>query len=388
MRRTLWLLGSRLPTPVRRLVKSIPGSAWLRGLAAGNPKGPVPRSGDPRPVVYLPTWAQWDVMRQRPQFLLEAFATAGHPVYFVDPRESTERSADGVTIVPSLASVPGEHVILYIHFAPLRELIDRFTDAVVVYDILDDLTIYEADEIGLPTERTVAHHHPFLVERADEMIVSNPVLLHRHGNERGGVLLVENGVDSTRFATAQSRPVDLAEMSQPVIGYRGAVGDWFDFELLEAVAERKTGWRFVVVGPIYDRVADQASRLSQLANVDFLGERRSDEMPAYAQAFDVEAIWFVVNDMTSGVTPLKMFEALAAGTPVVGTPLPSCVEESTVRTAADPAAFRAALEGALSDASDPSWLTGAARAAADADWDNRIRPLLDRLDEKNQRLVP
>lgn len=377
-----------MPRSLRHFVKAIPGSGRLRRLAAGKPGGPIPTSGTPRPVVYLPTWAQWDVMRQRPQFLLEAFASAGHPVYFVDPRESRERVADGVTIVPSVASVPGEHVILYIHFAPLRETIDRFTDAVVVYDILDDLTIYEADEIGLPNERTVAHHHPFLVERADQMIVSNPILLVRHEDESDGVLLIENGVDSTRFAAAQPRPDDLADTGQPIIGYRGAVGDWFDFDLLEAVAERKAGWRFIVVGPIYDRVADRAERLSHLPNVDFLGERQSNEMPAYAQVFDVEAIWFVVDDMTSGVTPLKMFEALAAGTPVVSTPLPSCIAEPTIRTAADPAGFRAALQGALNDANDEQWLSRAARVAADADWGNRIGPLLDRIDEKNQRLVP
>jgi glycosyltransferase involved in cell wall biosynthesis len=326
-------------------------------------------------------------MRQRPQFLLEAFASAGHPVYFVDPRERVERTVDGVTIVPSVASVPGEHVILYIHFAPLRELVDRFADAVVIYDVLDDLTIYEADEVGLPVERTVAHHHPFLVERADQMIVSNPILLSRHGDDRDGVLLVENGVDSARFAAPQPRPADLVEMDGPLVGYRGAVGEWFDFDLLEAVAEQEPGWRFVVVGPIYDRVAERADRLSRLGNVEFMGERPSGHMPAYAQAFDVEAIWFVVDEMTAGVTPLKMYEALAAGTPVVATPLPSCAAEPTIRTAKDPEAFRQALHDALNDAGDTTWLARAAGTAADADWSNRIRPLLDRLDEENQRVV-
>ncbi len=381
-------VAGRMPRPVRRLAKMLPGSETLRRLAAGKPGGQAPASGTLRPVVYLPTWARWDVMRQRPQFLLEVFASAGHPVYFVDPRADTERIADGVTIVPSVASVPAEHVILYIHFAPLRALIDRFTDAVVVYDVLDDLTIYEADEIGLPTKRTVAYHHPFLIERADQMIVSNSVLHDRYGHDRDGVLLIENGVDSAWFAKKRQRPADLVETTRPVIGYRGAVGEWFDFDLLEAVAEQEPEWHFIVVGPIYDRVADRADRLSRMANVDFIGERPSDEMPAYAQAFDAEAIWFVVDEMTSGVTPLKMFEALAAGTPVVATPLPACVSEGTIRTANDPVSVRVALQAALNDGHDESWLSRASRAAADADWANRVQPLLDRLDEQNQRLVP
>jgi glycosyltransferase involved in cell wall biosynthesis len=372
---------------MRRFVKSIPGAGRLRGLAVGGPKGPTPTSGTLRPVVYLPTWAQWVVLHQRPQFLLEAFAAAGHPVYFVDPRERTERFADGVTIVPSVAAVPGEHVILYIHFAPLRELVDRFTDAVVVYDILDDLTIYEADEVGLPTERRVAHHHPFLMERADKVIVSNPVLVDRHASERGGLILVENGVDSSRFSEPAVRPDDVPDTGPPIIGYRGAIAQWFDFDLLRTVATSEPEWRFVLVGPIDERVLDDVQSFEHLHNVEFMGERDSNEMPAYAQAFDVEAIWFIVNELTEGVTPLKMFEALASGTPVVSTPIPACVEEPAIRTAANPALFATAVRDALAEAHDPDWIIRAQAIAQDADWTRRIQPLLDRLDDANQRIV-
>ncbi len=338
--------------------------------------------------MYLPTWAEWDVMRQRPQFLLEAFAAAGHPVYFVDPRESTERFADGVTIVPSVGAVPGEHVILYIHFAPLGALIDRFVDAVVVYDILDDLTIYEADEVGLPAERTVAHHHPFLMERADQVTVSNAVLADRHASEMDDLVLVENGVDASRFSEPAARPDDVPDTGFPIIGYRGAIARWFDFDLLRAVATSEPDWRFVLVGPIDERVVDDVQSFEHLSNVEFMGERSSDEMPAYAQAFDVEAIWFIIDEMIEGVTPLKMFEALAAGTPVVSTPIPACVEEPEIRVAADPASFAAAVQHALADAEDPDWVTRALGVARDADWSRRIQPLLARLDGANQRSVP
>ncbi len=348
----------------------------------------MPESGTLRPVVYLPTWVQWDVMRQRPQFLLEAFAGAGHPVYFADPRERTPRTVGGVSIVPSLDDVPGEHVILYLHFAPLRELVERFVDAVVVYDILDDLTIYEADEVGLPAERTVAHHHPFLLDRADQLIVSNPVLAERHGSERPDLILVENGVDAARFSDPAPRPADLPNAGGPVIGYRGAIAQWFDFDLLRTVAEAEPGWLFVLVGPIDDRVTAEARSLSSLPNVEFLGEHSSDEMPGYAQAFDVEAVWFVVDELTQGVTPLKVFESLAAGTPVVSTPLPACESIPGVRIAAEPAVFRDALRSSLQDAADPDWRRRAVATADDADWSRRLGPLLRRLDDANQRVVP
>jgi len=327
-------------------------------------------------------------MRQRPQFLLEAFAAAGHPVYFVDPRERAPRTVGDVSIVPSLDDVPGEHVILYIHFAPLRELVDQFNDAVVVYDILDDLTIYEADEAGLPAERTVAHHHPFLMERSDQVIVSNPVLAERHRSERDDLILVENGVDASRFSEPIPAPAGFPTGDGPVIGYRGAVAQWFDFDLLRSVAGAEPGWQFVVVGPIDRRVVAEAQSIASLPNVDVIGERSSDAMPAYAQAFDVEAVWFVVDELTKGVTPLKVFESLAAGTPVVSTPLPACESIPGVRTAADPVAFRDQMEAALQDATDPEWVSQAGATANDADWTHRLEPLLERLDDGNQRLVP
>ncbi len=388
MRQAIWTFGARLPDSVRRFVKVVPGSDRLRKLATGRPGGPAPESGTLRPVVYLPTWAQWDVMRQRPQFLLEAFAGAGHPVYFVDPRDRIPRTVGGVSIVPSLDDVPGEHVILYIHFAPLRELVDQFDDAVVVYDILDDLTIYEADETGLPTERTVAHHHPFLMERADQVIVSNPVLAERHRSERDDLILVENGVDVDRFSESVPPPPDLPNTDGPVVGYRGAVARWFDFDLLRSVAGAEPDWSFVLVGPIDRRVAAEVESVASLPNVEFIGERGSDAMPAYAQAFDVEAVWFVVDELTKGVTPLKVFESLVAGTPVVSTPLPACESIPGVRTATDPAAFRDQLDAALQDATDPDWAAHALATANDADWSHRLRPLLDRLDDTNERLVP
>ena len=379
---------ARLPAPVRHTLGRLRPLRRLRDRLAGRPAAPAPAPGSLRPVVYLPTWARWDVMRQRPQYLLAAFAAAGHPVYFVDPREPEARvTAEGVRVVPDLTAVPGAGVLLYVHFAPVRTLFDRFDSAAVVYDVLDDLSIYEADETGVPAERRVAAHHPAVAASADVVIVSSPVLAGRHRGERADLVLVPNGVDHAAFSTAAPRPGDLPE-GRPIAGYHGAVAAWFDFDLLAAVAGLRPDLDFVVVGPVAPEVRRRADEVAAAPNVHFLGERPPAAMPGYVQGFTVGAIWFVVNDLTRAVTPLKLYEYLAAGKPCVSTPLPACREEAAARTAATPDEFAAALDAALAEAADPAYAAAATAAGRSADWSHRLAPVLERLDHLGLRRVP
>lgn len=377
-----WLY--RTPPWLRRAVRRMPFADRLRAVVAGKPRRGGPGRGTPRPVVYLPTWVRWDSMRQRPQFLLQAFARLGHPVFFVDPTEPGRREVDGVTIVANLQEVPSRDVILYVHFAPMRHLFDSFENAVVIYDILDDLTIYDADEVGLPEQRKVRAHHPLVMASADVVLVSNLVLGETHRGERGDLIHVPNGVDAARFAQPQPPPEDLAPDGRPIVGYHGMISHWFDFELLTAVARLRPGYRFVLVGPHDPRVDDRVRALAALANVELLGERSSDSMPAYVQSFDVGTVWFQVTDMTKGVTPLKVYEYLAAGVSCVATPLPACVAEPAVRTAGTAGEFAAQLDAGLAE-------RGAAflvEAARQSDWSAVMQPVIDRLDQLGLRLVP
>jgi hypothetical protein len=324
-------------------------------------------------------------MKQRPQYLLAAFARAGHPVFFVDTRATSPYDIDGVRVVPSLSDVPAANVILYVHFAPIREHFDRFDDPVVVYDLLDDLSIYEADEQGMPEHRRVRDHHPALVRSATAVIASSEVLVERHRHERPDILLVDNGVEVDRFGRPQGRPPEVPA-GTPVVGYHGAIARWFDVELFTLVAAANPQWRFVLVGPVAPELRDAIDRLGASENVLVVGEQSSDRIPAYVQAFDVGAIWFRVDDLTNAVSPLKMYEYLAAGIPVVSSPIPAAEAAAEVRVAASPAEMVGAIEAALAE---PAERVAARQAAADAaSWDVRILPLLDRLEDLGLRDVP
>lgn len=386
MSRTIGLV-SRLPEPLRRAIKRVPGSRKAQARLAGLPKGLDPEPGELRPVVYLPTWATWDEMRQRPQFMLSAFARAGHDVYFIDPREPRERVADGVQIVPSLKFVPRSHVILYVHFAPLSAMFDNFEDPVVIYDILDDLTIYDADEIGMPEERRVRSHHPGVMDRADIVLASAPPLINKYEPERPDIVLVENGVEPTRFRDDLAIPEELRTIANPIVGYHGAVARWFDFDLFEAVAGSMPEYDFVIVGPVDDDASARVRGFSSLPNVHMVGAVPSDEVPNYVASFDAGIVPFVVDELTRGVSPLKMYEYLAARVPVVATPLPVCKAHPVVRTASTPESFASELRAAIEGMSS-AFYEAADIAAEAASWDNRISPVRSTLEAQQLLMVP
>lgn len=386
MKSVLYRLLGRVPAGWRRSLKRLPGVSEIRDRLYGMPRGPNPAGGDLRPVVYLPTWLRWDHMPQRPQFMLEAFARAGHDVWVVDPTlQGVREVSDRIRLVESVAAVPRDNVILYTHFAPLITLVDRFEEPAVVYDLMDDLTIYDADEVGLPEERRVRHHHSEMTERADVFVVSNRVLGERHHPERPDLIRVENGVDVEKFSASGKVAPQLAGRSD-VIGYHGAIAQWFDFENMRRVASLASNHTFVLVGPVDPRVRSDMAALDALPNVEHIPEQPGDLIPGFVRGFSVGLVPFVVDEMTRGVTPLKMYEYMACGVPVVAAPLPACVEHPGVAVGATPEATVEEIDRALA-------LTGSERQqlieyGREASWDDRIRPLLDELDQKGLLRVP
>lgn len=102
-----------------------------------------------------------------------------------------------------------------------------------------------------------------------------------------------------------------------MIGYHGSLyGEWLDWDALARVAEAYPGGQVVVIG-------DPRGRPVMPPNVSFLGLKPHYQLPAYVARFDVGLVPFVVSDLTHAVSPLKVYEYLAAGVPVAAPPLRS-----------------------------------------------------------------
>lgn len=210
-----------------------------------------------------------------------------------------------------------------------------------------------------------------ILERATALAASSALLRDELGHRTGrAVALVENGVDLRVFDPTVPRPApsDLRR-GAPTVVYVGALwGDWVDLDLVTAVARTMPGASFNLIGAAGTR------RLPAAGNVVALGPRPQREVPAYLAAADVAIVPFVTSRLSAAVSPLKAFEYLAMGRPVVSTPLPELRDVPGVTIADGAQAFSAAIVEA---ARRPFPREQAAAFVAGHTWQARVDRLLD-----------
>ncbi len=191
----------------------------------------------------------------------------------------------------------------------------------VVYDCIDELGVQVPRADLLPLYQDWERR---LIARADAAVVTAEVLGAGLRQRRGDLpqALIRNGVDVERFqtiATTAPRPADLPATERPIIGFVGALYEWIDWALIEACARQLPEADFVFVGPHDGR--SEMQRLGGLKNVRLLGPRPYAQVPAYVAGCTVCWVPFKQNAVGAAANPVKIYEYLALGKPVVTTPV-------------------------------------------------------------------
>ena len=220
----------------------------------------------------------------------------------------------------AIRSVPGatERPVQVWSFAPdVPYLVGKFNEECFVYYCVDEYTKFD----GFDTER-IAIAEGELIDRADVVVTTSEPLFETKRERRPDTLLMRHGVDYGHFARAWTdpppRPDDLASIRGPIFGFFGLIHHWVDLALLAEVAKLRPDYTFVMIGETKVGVGE----LARLGNVLLLGRRPYRTLPAYCAAFDAGLLLFTRTAMTDNVNPIKMYEYLAAGLPIVSTPLP------------------------------------------------------------------
>ena len=341
---------------------------------------------DRKGVVIYPPTHDWGFMFQRPQQMMRAFARAGYLVFYMTNNERVDAVVGFheveerlyLTHVPWSVLTTIESPILYIGSPWHSRVPEHFSRPVVIYDHYDDLDVSSAR----------LEDHQKLLSSAQVVVTTSERLYNRVREQRPDVVFAPNAVDyefiaRMRPAPTTPPPVDLEEIlaaARPIIGYSGALAEWFDYQLLGDVARMRLELSFVLLGVDYDGTLHHSGIL-QIPNVYWLGLKRYEELFNYVWRFDVAIIPFKVNEITLATSPIKLFEYMACEKPVVTTPLPECEKVEEVLIASDAKTFSKKLDRALELALDPAFRSRLRRRAQMHTWDERVRRILSALEK-------
>lgn len=259
-------------------------------------------------------------------------------------------------------------------FAPdIAYLLGNFDESKVVYYCVDDFASFTGYD-----RRQVLQDEERLCRAADLVVTTSQALWEAKQAFTPHIMLVPHGVDYQHFAKAVNEPLpepeDLAAIGRPRLGFFGLIRDWVDLDLVVQAAVHNPQWQFVFIG---DSKVD-LSPFRMQANLHFLGNRPYESLPAYCRHLDVGLIPFKINDLTLAVNPIKLREYLAAGLPVVSTPLPEVhLYRDQVYLAGTAAEFSQSIAAALADSTDRRRRS---QSMAGETWEGKLEQICRRLE--------
>lgn len=264
-----------------------------------------------------------------------------------------------------------ERPILWAYNPHAHALAGRLGETLVVYHCVDDIAAQE----GIDPE-SFGKAEAALARRADLVIVSAPPLVE-HVRRRGArnVALLPNVADVDHFRGARdlADPPELAAIPHPRLVFAGAVAaKKLDLGLIAELARRRPGWSLVIVGPVGegDPRGDLAA-VAEAPNIHLVGPKPFGELPVWLGAGDVGLIPYAANTYTAAVFPMKVYEYLAAGLPVVSTLLPALRDVDGISFARTAEEFERAVQAALRDETPERRSERVALAEAHS-WERRV----------------
>lgn len=356
--------------------------------------------------VFVFSVIDWHFRIQRPQQLARSFAKAGSRVFFFsnhfvdtdEPGYQIERLDPSLPLYQIKLHVKGAPAI---YFAPPTQKAEAMLEASIARLIMDfaalsNVTVVEhaywyALVCRLPNTYRVYdcmdNHEGFgnvpeklieiekdMLQRSDLVVVTSSWLESFACDFNQNIAVVRNACEYEHFA---NRPDDVYvdPQGRKIVGYYGAIAEWFDLDLIRAVALANPDHLILLVG---NDTVSAGSALEDLPNVAFTGEVPYVKLPFYLYAFDVCLLPFKVIPLTLATNPVKIYEYLAAGKLVVSVDLPEIAQFGDLVWRATSANEFVKLVGRamkLQDSSDE--VSGRERKtfAAQQTWDHRASEL-------------
>ncbi|HII4487970.1 TPA: glycosyltransferase [Clostridium perfringens] len=253
----------------------------------------------------------------------------------------------------------------------------------IIYEYIDELS----DEISGHLPDFVYDRHKNIIEDKSNIAVGSADKLIEEIEEIRGkenVAMITNGVQydhwQYRSDEVPEKLKDIVSKGNPIIGYFGALAKWFDYELLKKVAKERPNYEIVLIGFLYDN-SFKDSKIDELENVHYLGIVDYKELNQYSQYFTISTIPFLLNDITESTSPVKLFEYMAMGHPIVTTDMRECRKYKSVLIGKSHEDFIEKLDFALTLDKKDEYYNYLKEEALANTWREKAA-ILDRLIEK------
>lgn len=338
---------------------------------------------------------RWGFVYQRPQHLLSRFAKHTR-VFFIeepiwhdapDTLVVNKDSKNLYVVVPHLQNGNNECVnnrqnqlinqlitsmsinrYFSWYYTPMAlPFTETLSPEFVVFDCMDELSAFKFAPVELKNREKQ------LLDMSDVVFTGGHSIYEAKKNTHPNIHPFPSSIDKQHFGQARKikkEPEDQKNIPHPRFGFAGVIDERLDIELVAQVASARPDWHFVMIGPVVK--IDPAS-LPQLPNIHYLGGKDYKQLPHYIAGWDIAMIPFAMNESTKYISPTKTPEYLAAGKPVISTPIRDVVrpygDNKLVHIAATAEEFIKFGEKELKKRGRKTWLSKVDNFLAGNSWD-------------------
>ncbi len=240
----------------------------------------------------------------------------------------------------------------------------------MIFDCLDEFSNFPGVKQKRKTEEET------LFEKSDLVLTTSSTLHEKSIKKESKSLFLPNAGEFEHFSKKTENL--LHEYKKPIIGYFGSIAEWFDVELIEYLTKQRPDWTFIFIGHTF---GSDIRKIHELPNVNFLGERPYSELPKYLHGFDVCLIPFKITPLTEATHPVKIYEYMATGKPVVSTKLKELQSMSDLcYIAENKEDFLSKIEKALNE-KDKELRNKRIQFSSENTWNHRFETLYKELEK-------
>ena len=287
----------------------------------------------------------WNDMVQRQQQFAKTLSSMGWTVYYLtkdiggDEVRGLKKIKDNLFLCSDIRILTKiENAWIYMWWPEHFDDLKRFLSPKFIYDYADNI------EILTHYDRRLRNNHFEALKRADLVFATADSLKEDIEKIRPDSLLITNAVTIEDFLVLEKLPIpddiaDIVKSGKPIIAYYGIISEWkINYKLLLNVANKLNDFTFLLIGPDFDGSLNKfASKAS--SNIKILGKKHYHELPAYTRHFSLAMLPLNINKKTIPISPVKLFEYFAIGTPVVSTAIPECKKYKSVLIAENETEF-------------------------------------------------